>query len=75
VDFVWMKHVGVDQPAKVPATAVPHWEGHGWEQTDPPAKPARPVRSYLPATAATTEQAVDAAAKTLDAAPAAPAGH
>lgn len=34
-----MKHAGVERPAKVPASAVPHWQGVGWVPTDPPAKP------------------------------------
>lgn len=29
------------QPAKVPASAVPHWEGNGWERCEPPVKPTR----------------------------------
>jgi hypothetical protein len=53
----------------VPASAVQHWEGHGWERTDAPAKPRRPVKSYPPPVSATTDQAADAAAKTLDAPP------
>lgn len=44
MDFVWMKHADV-QPAKVPASAVPHWEGNGWERCDPPPKPPRPART------------------------------
>lgn len=43
MDFVWMKHAGIDHPAKVPASAVQHWEGIGWQLTEPPAKPPRPI--------------------------------
>lgn len=63
-----MKHAGVAEPAKVPASAVPHWEGHGWERTDPPAKP-QPVKRYTTSSTATTEQASTSAAAALDAEP------
>lgn len=44
-----MKHAGVDRPAKVPASAVQHWEGIGWQRTDPPTKPPRPTFTAAPA--------------------------
>lgn len=60
-----MKHVGVEHPAKVPASAVQHWEGSGWERTDPP-----PRRTYRTPTQVTAEQARgDAALQILDAPP------
>lgn len=75
-----MKHEGLEHPAKVPATAVPHWEGNGWERTDPPTKPVRrttaaPVDApKLPDTETSTEPPVDtpdkAKSKTTKAAPA-----
>lgn len=43
MDFVWMKHAGIEAPAKVPASAVQHWEGVGWTRTEPPTKPPRPT--------------------------------
>lgn len=36
-----MTHPHVEGGAKIPVTAVPHWEGNGWVKTDPPAKPPR----------------------------------
>lgn len=38
-----MKHAGIERPAKVPESAVQHWEGNGWQRTDPPLKPLRPT--------------------------------
>lgn len=57
-----MKHVGIERPAKVPASAVQHWSGHGWVETDPP-----PRRTYTRPTDATVEQAMEAAAAALNA--------
>jgi hypothetical protein len=45
VEFVWMRRDGIEKPARIPQSAVPHWEGRGWELTDPPPRPARPARS------------------------------
>lgn len=52
MDFVWMKHANIEHPAKVPVSAVQHWSGHGWVETDPPPRrtasknaPAEPVES------------------------------
>ena len=60
-----MKHPDVEVPAKVPVSAVPHWEGSGWVRTDPPPKPARPVKVYATPVSATASQAVEAAAEHL----------
>lgn len=35
-----MTREGVEKGARIPETAVPHWEGHGWVRADPPPKPA-----------------------------------
>lgn len=32
----WIKHEGVEKPAEVPESAVPHWESLGWTLCDPP---------------------------------------
>lgn len=40
-----MTHPHVEGGAKIPVTAVPHWEGNGWVKTDPPAKPPRPTKT------------------------------
>lgn len=73
-----MTREGVENGAKVPITAVPHWEGHGWVRSDPPPKPTPPARTYLAPEPATTDQAAEAAAEVLaaqnaDAPPAEPA--
>lgn len=34
-----MTREGVENGAKIPESAVPHWEGHGWVVADPPPKP------------------------------------
>ena len=73
-----MKHAGVEKPARVPVTSVPHWEGNGWERTGPPPKPVRrapaPDAPKLPTTETPTESPVDTRAsakpKTAKAAPA-----
>lgn len=76
-----MKHDGVEQPARVPVTSVPHWEGNGWEKTDPPPKPVRrtpapvePDAPKLPEPETPTDFPVDTRAsakpKTAKAAPA-----
>ena len=54
MEFVWMRHDGVANPAKIPASAVPHWEGCGWQITDPPP---RPVRKPLVPTETATDEA------------------
>lgn len=40
-----MTHPHVEGVAKIPVTAVPHWEGNGWVKTDPPPKPPRPTKT------------------------------
>lgn len=60
-----MKHAGIERPAKVPASAVQHWEGVGWQLTDPPAKAARPTKTYTAPTTATSGEAAAAATAAL----------
>lgn len=45
-----MTHPRIEGGAKIPVTAVPHWEGNGWVKTDPPPKPARPTKTTPPVT-------------------------
>lgn len=40
-----MKHAGVELPAKVPESAMQHWEGNGWELTDAPKRPGAVTKS------------------------------
>lgn len=40
-----MRRDGIDQPARVPVSAVQHWEGLGWQPTDPPPRPVRRPRN------------------------------
>jgi hypothetical protein len=42
-----MTHPGVEGGARIPATAVPHYEGNGWQRAEPPAKPARPTKTVV----------------------------
>lgn len=46
-----MRRDGIEKPARIPVTAVPHWEGRGWERTEAPARPPRPERhpKHVPA--------------------------
>jgi len=44
VEFVWIRHPKVENPAQVPISALSHWEAEGWERIDAPAKPPRPPR-------------------------------
>lgn len=75
-----MQHEGVENLARVPESAAPHWEGNGWKRTDPPPRRTyhRPqaVDSRTAQAAATetpnqtaTEPAVDDTPKTTKAAP------
>jgi len=66
-----MKHAGIEASAKVPASAVQHWEGNGWVTTDlpprrvsrPKSEPAEPVES-TPVDATQEDKASDKPAKT-----------
>lgn len=40
-----MRRDGVEKPARMPESAVQHWEGLGWEITDPPPRPVRRPKS------------------------------
>lgn len=78
-----MKHAGVERPAKVPVSAVPHWEGSGWEKTDPPPRPqpTKPTTEQLdapklPSSEDSAESPVDSRASAKNKTPkAAPAGR
>lgn len=62
-----MKHAGIDAPAKVPASAVQHWEGVGWTRTEPPTKPPRPTFTEPPPADPPADKTIDVAdAKTAD---------
>jgi hypothetical protein len=80
VEFVYMTHEGIETPAKVPVSAVPHWEGSGWVQVPAPPRPRPAVKSAVldapPAPAETpTEPAVDTPVTKSKTAKAAPAGR
>ncbi len=75
-----MTHEGIETPARVPASAVPHWEGSGWVQVPAPErgrKPAKPLPLDAPPipTDTPTEPAVDTPATKTETAKAAPAGR
>lgn len=36
-----MRREGIEKPARIPESAVPHWQGLGWELTDAPPRPER----------------------------------
>jgi hypothetical protein len=44
-----MRHPGVEGAARMPASAVPHWERRGWEVVDDAAPPSPPPAEPEPA--------------------------
>lgn len=40
-----MRRAGIEKSARVPVSAVQHWEGLDWHLTDPPPRPVRRPRS------------------------------
>jgi hypothetical protein len=68
VEFVWMRRDGIEKPARIPVSAVPHWEGRGWERTEPPARPERRTRN-APAEPVDQSTPVDAKQDTEDKTP------
>lgn len=57
-----MRRNGIDKPARVPASAVQHWEGLDWHLTEPPPRPVRRPR-HVPAQPVEQSTPVDANAE------------
>ncbi len=55
-----MKHDRVGKPAKVPDSAVQHWEGNGWQRTDPPPRGPQPPAAVAEAPGEADELPPDA---------------
>lgn len=57
----WMSKDGIELPAEVPTSALPHWESLGWVQCDPPEqrRPRHERRAAAAAAAVPVEQLVD----------------